>query len=85
MWRHHVRDGINKPRGSGHAIPHRTGPELDWYSRVPPTTEVEEDGRWAPLSTNGFTIAAVHGRCAMEHRSVDQNSSTSARLCGACS
>ena len=59
MWRHHVRDGINKPRGSGHAIPHRTGPELDWHSRDPPTTEVEEDGRWTPLSTNGFTIAAV--------------------------
>ena len=42
-----------------HAIPHRTGPELDWHSRDPPTTEVEEDDRWAPLSTNGLTIAAV--------------------------
>ena len=42
-----------------HAIPHRTGPELDWYSRDLPTTEVEEDGRWTPLSTNGLTIAAV--------------------------
>lgn len=28
MWRHHVRDGINKPRGSD--TPSHTAPDRNW-------------------------------------------------------